>query len=306
MSVEIPGDHLIRALLPEHGVRVIAAVSPEVTREAARRYGAAGGVVAVLGRSATAGLLLATLTKGHERITAELSGDGPLGKILVDADADGQARVYIKNPTIELPALPYAHVPVHRALGAEGVVRVARDLALREVVSGQTPLWGSEIDVDLEHYLETSEQIPSVLGCETLLGADLDVAASGGILLQTLPGSEALPLMNEVRARLRAGALTAALQNRPGIGAEALAETLLGSLAASLLVLDTRPLAFHCRCSRERASATISLFDDRELDEMSRQPEGTEVTCEFCHARYRFAPEEVGRLRAESRRPPPS
>jgi redox-regulated HSP33 family molecular chaperone len=48
-------DHLLRALLPQHNVRVVAAVTGDVAREAARRHGAVGGVAAALGRAATAG-----------------------------------------------------------------------------------------------------------------------------------------------------------------------------------------------------------------------------------------------------------
>ena len=306
---EDPGarDHLVRALLPRHNIRVVAAVTVDVAREAARRHGAVGGTAAALGRAATAGLLLATITKDRERLTAELSGDGPLGSLMVDASADGTVRVYVKNPAAPVAALPHAHVPLGRALGTKGMVKVARDLGLREIVSGQTSLMDGEIDTDIEHYLASSEQIPSALGCETFVGPDLDPLCSGGILLQTLPGSEALPLLERVRAELRGGALGRALGVIGERGdAESLVHQVLGAEADDLLTLDTRPLRFHCGCSRERAASALSLLGAIELQLMADEDDGAEVTCDFCRARHSFTRTEIERLRAESTRVRPS
>jgi molecular chaperone Hsp33 len=292
-------DHLMRALLPRHNVRVVAAVTGDVAREAARRHGAVGGVAAALGRTATAGLLLATMTKDRERLTAELAGDGPLGSLMVDAAADGDVRVYVKNPAVSIPALPQAHVPLGRAVGSDGHVRVARDLGLREIVSGQTPLVDGEVDTDIEHYLASSEQIPSVLSCETFLGADLDPSASGGILLQTLPGSDALPLLDQLRVELRRGALGRALTAiGPGGSAEALAREVLGVEAHDLLSLDTRPLRFHCACSKARAASALALLGAAQLQLMADEDDGAEVTCDFCRARHHFTRADLDQIRA--------
>jgi molecular chaperone Hsp33 len=300
-------DHLVRALLPRHNVRVVAAVTGEVAREAARRHGAVGGAAAALGRAATAGLLLATITKDRERLTAELLGDGSLGTLMVDASAGGTVRVYVKNPAAQVPALPRVHVPLGRAVGGRGSVRVARDLGLREIVSGQTPLVDGEIDSDIEHYLTASEQIPSVLACDTLLGPDLDPEHSGGVLLQTLPGSEALPLLELMRARLRSGGLARALLDQGRMAdAEGLARAVLGGEADDLLVLDTRPLRFFCPCSKTRAAGALALLGPGELGAMAVEDEGAEVTCDFCRARHLFTRADLERLRSETSRGPAS
>jgi molecular chaperone Hsp33 len=295
-------DHLVRALLPQHNIRVVAAVTGEVAREAARRHGAVGGAAAALGRAATAGLLLATITKDRERLTAELQGDGSLGTLMVDASAGGTVRVYVKNPGASIPALPRAHVPLGRAVGRGGL-RVARDLGLREIVSGQTPLVDGEIDSDIEHYLMASEQIPSVLACDTLLGSDLDPESSGGVLLQTLPGSEALQLLELMRARLRTGGLTRALLDQGRMAdAEGLARAVLGNEADDLLVLDTRPLRFFCPCSKTRAAGALALLGPGELSAMEVEDEGAEVTCDFCRARHTFTRADLERIRSEATR----
>jgi molecular chaperone Hsp33 len=277
-----------------------------IAREAARRHGAVGGTVAALGRAAACGLLLATLTKERERLTAQILGNGPLGAVVIDADGTAAVRVYVKNPGTIVPALPGAHVPLGRAIGAEGVVRVARDLGLKEIVNGQTPLVEGEIDTDLERYLHASEQIMSALGAETLLGDDLDAVASGGLLLQALPGSDALPLLDELRARLRDGALTRALAALPATaGAEALARAVLGEEAHDLEILDVRPATFSCRCSKERAATTLALLGAADLSALAAEQDETSVTCEFCRERHVFSRADLERIRDDltGRRP---
>jgi molecular chaperone Hsp33 len=299
-------DHLLTGLLIQQNVRVVAAVTGDLAREAARRHGAVGGGAAALGRGATAGLLLATLTKSGERLTAQLSGGGPLGTLMVDAATDGAVRVYTKNPATPVAAQPGTHVYLGRALGKAGVVRVARDLGLREIVSGQTPLVDGEIDTDLEHYLLTSEQIPSALGCETLLDATLDPEVSGGVLLQTLPGSDAIPFIERISSELRAGALARALLLPEPPDAETLVRRVLGDEAEDLLVLDTRPVRFFCPCTKERAAGALGMLGERELEDMAAKDQGAEVTCDFCRARHRFNREELEKIRADVKRAAPS
>jgi molecular chaperone Hsp33 len=163
-----------------------------------------------------------------------------------------------------------------------------------------------EIDSDLERYLLTSEQIPSALGCETLLDDALDPGYSGGILLQTLPGSEAIPLLEQVRRDLRAGALARALLAEPAPDAEGLVRALLGGEADDLLVLSTRPLRFFCPCTKQRAAQALATFGPQELAQMAREDQGAEVTCEFCRASHRFSRDDLDQIRAEAKRFEPS
>src|SRR5678815_5437629 len=83
------GDEIVRGVLADLPVRVVAAVTTGVAREAARRHQAGTAGAIALGRGLTAGLLLATLTKDDERVTLQVLGDGPLGGITVDANGAG-------------------------------------------------------------------------------------------------------------------------------------------------------------------------------------------------------------------------
>ncbi|HEY0711064.1 MAG TPA: Hsp33 family molecular chaperone HslO [Polyangia bacterium] len=301
-------DLLLRGLLPSHSLRLVAAITTGVAREAARRHGAVGAPAVALARGATAGLLLATLTKDRERMTAEVNGGGAFGPLMIDSTGGGDVRVYIRNPGVPLPVTAGTHVSIGRAVGHKGIVRVVRDLGLRETVSGQTPVLDGEIDTDLEHYLCASEQVPSVLSCDALVGKELDITMSGGLLLQTLPGSDALPLLDHLRREVRGGALTRALgaMSAHHTSPVMLAHALLGEFGDDLIELDVKPVRFFCPCSKERALNTLSVLSLQDLAEMVSEGKGADVTCEFCRAHHVLSDDEVERVHAEARAARPS
>ncbi|HWN68198.1 MAG TPA: Hsp33 family molecular chaperone HslO [Haliangium sp.] len=307
-------DTIVRCVLRDPPLRVVAVTNTGVVREAARRHGAVGGAQVALGRGATCGLLLATLTKAGEQVTLQVLGSGPLGGLLVDATDAGHVRVSLKNPEVLVPGPHGQRVSVADGIGRRGVVSVARDLGMRFQSTGQSLIVSGEIDEDLEHYLTTSEQVDSALGCEVLLG-DSEVTAAAGVLVQCMPGEDAAHVVAEVRERLRAGGLTALLARSmttaasdlgseagSGIGPEAdpvlLARALLGERGARLEVLDTRPVRFHCPCTRERVQNSLMLLDPAELESMVRDDEGAEVTCNFCREVYQLTASDLEALLA--------
>src|SRR5213593_389632 len=91
-------DRLARTLTADGTVRGLAAVTTDLVEEARRRHGTLPTATAALGRALTAGLLLGGMLKTGEKISLEFSGDGPLGKILVDATPDGAVRGFVSRP----------------------------------------------------------------------------------------------------------------------------------------------------------------------------------------------------------------
>jgi len=311
-----PPDEIARFVVVDDAAKAVARVvivtSTDVAREATRRHQAGGSTAVALGRGLTAGLLLATLTKDEERVTLQVLGDGPLGGLTVDASAAGTARAYVKNPAVRLPpARPgVQRLSLGAAMGSVGVVSVVRDLGLRDTFSGQTALVSGEIDEDVAHYLRKSEQIASALRCEVVLWPDGNVAAAAGILVQALPGTEGVAEVEAARAQLEeeSGALLHALSQAftrepPAEGAAALLRSVLGRHLGELLLLDVRPVRFHCPCSRERAGASLALLGPAELAAMVVEDGKAEVICNFCRARYDFSDGELETIRREVGKP---
>ena len=263
-------DRLLRGLAGGGGPRVVAATSGVALAEAARRHSVPEGQRQPLGRGLTSALMLSTLTKGNERVTLQLLGqDG--GAVVAEANDSGHVRGY---------ARAWRRDP-------NGVVRVIRDLGLKENFVGEVPLVSAEIDEDVEHYLQSSEQVPSVLRCEVLPGGQ-----AGGILLQSLPG-EGAGAIDAMRNLLTRGHLAAALRTADG------PEALVRALIDDVEILDVRPVTFRCPCTRERVLSALALLSPDDLSEMVAEGRA-EVTCNFCGERYAVTPVELSRLLAES------
>lgn len=283
-------DYLIRSLAREAGILGIVGVSTEVSREAARRHGATPIAAAALAVATTGGILLGALLKVQQRVALKVQANGPLEKLVVEADAYGRARSYVAQPDVPWP-LPIGPDDVAQAIGSEGVLTVVKDLRLKHLYESVMVLQSGHLDRELTHYLNQSEQVPSVVE----IGVHLDglgrLAKAGGLLFQRLPGAAPNAL----------DALSERLEDLPPL------ETLLadGHTPEEILamaygpveytVLQHQPLEFRCTCSRERSRQALLTLHPDELLDLLRQGEAV-VDCHFCHERYVFGAEELAAI----------
>ena len=292
-------DQIIRCLLDQSRARVVAATTTQTVREITQRHRACGVAAVALGRAVTSGLLLATLTKDEEQVTLQILGNGPLGGITVDARSSGRVRGYLKH----VNGVPWgaasqpARIALAEAVGKQGVVNVVRDLGLAQNYAGQTALQTGEIDSDVEHYLATSEQIDSVLRCDTLVDGGGAVIASAGLLVQTLPQAGGEALVEFIRQTLDEQRLSQVLLEAPVVDAESLARRLMAPMSESLQILDSRPVTFACSCSRARAAATMEMLHEEDLRAMILEDNQAQVSCNFCGEQYTFSESELELIR---------
>ena len=292
-------DQIIRCLLENGRARLVAVISTQTMREITRRHHARGVAAVALGRAVTSGLLLATLTKDEEQVTLQILGKGALGGITVDARSSGRVRGYLKH----VDGVPWvaasqpARISLAEAVGKPGVVNVVRDLGLAQNYAGQTALQTGEIDSDVEHYLSNSEQIDSVLRCDTLVDGEGEVVASAGLLVQTLPQAGGEALVEFVRQTLDEQRLTQVLLEAPDMDAETLARRLLAPMSETLQILESRPVFFACSCSRARAVATLEMLHEEDLRAMILEDNQARVGCNFCGENYTFSESELELIR---------
>lgn len=275
-------DTLLRAIDASETIRVIAAVTTDTVREACRRQGATHISAIALGRAITAGALLATLGKGEkERLRVQLSGGGPLGQLAIDSHGDGRVRAclgqalsdkHLANRMLDEQPRPSTAI----AVGHRGHLVVTRDLGLQTPYQGSVELRSGEIDEDLEHYLVTSEQLPSALRVAVLLDGEGKVLRAAGILAQSFPGSDPA-LIDAVRVRLPGLRQTLATHERTP---EELVGLALGGEPARSM--HQHGVEFHCPCGPQRALGVLSTLGSTDLEALADEREQTEITCNFC------------------------
>jgi molecular chaperone Hsp33 len=242
---------------------------------------------------------MATLTKNdEERVRIDIRGNGPIGTILVDSQADGSVRGCLGAKLDDCldPPMVAGRQSVKEVVGPSGSVTVTRDVGLEHQYQGSVPMQSGEIDVDLEHYLTHSEQLPSALICEVLLDAGSNVLRSGGVLCQTFPGATTTRL-DQIRATFQRGLLRDLLRS------ERSTEDLMGFglLGGEYEAVAGTVLRFSCPCGPERAISVVSTLGADEIDSLADEPGDTEVRCSFCGARYMLAADELHALAARLR-----
>jgi len=290
-----PPSRLHRLLATDSSFRALACDTTELVSEAARRHGVSGLAAVALGRTLTAAQLLATLTKGTERITLQLVGDGPLRGVVADAWSDGRTRGYLHEKLL-LPHTGPRRPSLRRALGAVGTVTVFRDLGLKEIYQGHGAFNMGEVDEDVEAYLRVSEQVPTALGCEVLLDdAGQAVRVAAGVMIQAMPGTqeqEGDPV-REAQHALRTGVLRHALEGGER-DPDLLAATVVPGYA--LRRLSVTPLSFHCPCDRSRVEGALLTLGVDELRKILQEDGGTTLGCHFCGEQYALDAEDLQAL----------
>jgi molecular chaperone Hsp33 len=286
-------DTLVRATAANGTVRCMAAVTTELVAEAARRHRTSPTVAAALGRTLTGTLLLGSSLKELDRLTVQIVGDGPVGGITAEANAEGGVRGYVRNPEAHVPLNASGKFDVRAIVGA-GMFYVTRESGYeaglyREPYRGSVPLVSGEIAEDFAYYLTKSEQIPSAVMLGVLVRAvsEFDapfVSAAGGIMIQMMPGADE-ETVAKIEASIRETPHTTTLI-REGARPHDLLRTALGAMEFE--ILDERAVSFACSCSYERAVSLISSIDRTELEAMLREDQGAVMSCHFCNETYRL------------------
>jgi len=286
---------LLRASAAGETVRAMVAVTTGVVEEARQRHGTFPTATAALGRTLTAGLLLGATMKDEERLSIELVGDGPLRRVLVTTNGNGQVRGYVSRPATHLPS-KNGKLDVAGAIG-DGLLCVMRTQPWnKEPYRSVMKLVSGEIAQDITHYLATSEQMPSATALGVFVNADGTVGAAGGFLVQILNGAAAE--LVELIERNVAGLphVTALIQRGDG-PREILAAVLAG---LDVRLIADEPVRFACPCTRERVLGALLLIGPADIEEMIAQDGQAEVRCEFCAEQYVVDRDELTMLIRET------
>ncbi len=296
-SYKVMNDYLIKALAFDGNVRAYAISSTEMVAEAQRRHTTWPTASAALGRAMTASTMMATGLKGEEKITVKIEGGGPIGAIIVDANAKGETRGYVSNPHVHFDLNDQGKLDVAQAVGRDGFLSVVKDIGMREKFTGQVPIVSGELGEDFTYYLVTSEQVPSAVGVGVLVNPDNTILAAGGFMIQLLPGAGE-ETIRFIEKRIEAIPPISKLIES-GKTPEEILHVLLGE--ENIKIIDNMPVQFECSCSKERFSNGIMGLGKEEINNMIEEDGEAETACHFCNAHYHFSKEELQELYAESK-----
>ncbi|EOS28186.1 hypothetical protein C807_03724 [Lachnospiraceae bacterium 28-4] len=285
-------DYMVRATAADAQIRAFAATTKNLVEEMRSLHNTSPVVSAALGRLLTGGAMMGAMMKGeNDLLTLQIKGDGPIGGMTVTADAHGNVKGYANEAQVILPANAAGKLDVGSAVG-KGILRVVKDMGLKEPYVGQTILQTGEVAEDLTYYFAVSEQTPSSVGLGVFMEKNNTVKQAGGFILQLMPYAE-----ESVIARLEDNlrqfpSVTAALEE--GKNPEQMLEALLDGLPME--IVDTMDVQYRCDCSKQRVERAMISLGKKELEEMIAEGKEVEAGCQFCNQKYKFTVEELERL----------
>lgn len=295
MTAERPAeDYLIRATAADDFIRAFAVTSRGVTEEARIRHQLSPVTTAALGRTMAAALMMGTdLKNDGDMLTIQYDCDGPIGGMTVTADSLGHVKGYVNNPHAMLPKNEKGKLDVGGIVG-KGMVRVMKDIGLKDAYNGTVEIQSGEIAEDLAYYFAVSEQVPSVVSLGVLVDTgDYHVLQTGGFLIQLMPGcpDEIASSLEETCRSLPQ--ITTLLQENGT--PESILETVLGTYG--LRIHGKQPVSFRCSCSRQRVEKALIAIGEVELHSLIKEGKPVTLNCGFCNTDYTFTIPELKELR---------
>lgn len=286
-------DYLIRAIDKSGRIRLFVAKTTNLVEEARKIHNTSPTATAAIGRSLTAGAMMGAMMKNEDdKLTLKISGNGPVGKLLVVANNNGHVKADIDFPMTDVPNKANGKLDVGGLVGNDGTIAVIMDLGLKEPYVGQSPLVSGEIAEDIANFYMVSEQTPSAVSLGVLVDRDLSCIAAGGYIIQLLPGvsDEDISKIEEVLSNI---APVSTLINK-GLSPEEIMDQLMGDF--DIQVLGKLELEYRCDCSRDKIEKVIISLGKNEIKSIIEEDEQAEVVCHFCATKYHFDKDNLIKL----------
>jgi molecular chaperone Hsp33 len=243
----------------------------------------------VLGRVYLGAVLMSADLKSNDRISIKIDCSGPIKGLVVEANAFGEVRGFLKRVPIPIDK-PMESFNLSPFFGA-GFLLVTKYLEdAKQPFTGQVMLKYGNIAQDLANYYLTSEQIPTAFNLSIKFDKEGQVTGAGGLFLQAMPQAD--------------DDLTASMEKRvtdlPSLGEVFSEDKNPENLVAvafkgySPRFLASQRIEFMCHCNQERVRNLLTLLPIEDLKDIrDNGPFPVEIHCHYCNTPYRFTREDI-------------
>lgn len=245
-----------------------------------------------LGHAYLGACLMSSGLKGKDRLSLQVECSGPIKGLVVEANAAGEVRGFLKNVPIpvEKPLESFNLAPFFGA-GFLSVTRILADA--KQPFTGRVMMAHGTLAKDLAHYYLVSEQIPTAFSLSVKFDVQGQVEAAGGMFLQAMPDADEA-VVHQLEDRVVA---------LPSIG-----EILAGGIPAEDLLrnhfmdfsprfINRRKVGFVCCCNRDQIRNVLTLLPvDELMDLREKGPFPIEIRCHHCNTRYSFDRQQIDRI----------
>ncbi|HYO94225.1 MAG TPA: Hsp33 family molecular chaperone HslO [Polyangiaceae bacterium] len=280
-------DSVLRAITDDGAFRVITAATTQTVRGALRAQDAQGATARTFADLITGSILFRETMAPDLRVQGVLKGARGSGSLVADSHPSGKTRglVQIKPPASEV------------ALGSGAVIQIMRTLPGGRINQGivEVPSAGG-VSQAFMAYMQTSEQVVSMLALGTVMDGD-EVVTAGGYMVQLLPevGRGPLMIMTE---RLRDYQTIETQLRDAAFSPDWLLEQLLHGMPFTRL--QENSVEYACWCDELRVMSALATLSRPDIEHLLSTDDVLEISCEYCKREYRIAPARLRGLLDQS------
>ena len=283
-------DQIIRFLAHDGKISVMCASTTNLVEEARRLHDLSPLATAAMGRILTiTSLIGAEMKNKTDKLTIQIKGNGPIGKVVAVADNTPCVKAYMTNPHADLPLNEFGKLDVGGAIGNQGFINVIKDIGLKEPYIGISPLTSGEIAEDFANYFQSSEQRQTAVALGVLVDKD-GVRSSGGYIISPMPDATEEEISKVEQAIFKAGAISKMLDNN--LSLIEIAKKITGDENVKVMSDSTEP-KYECGCNKGKFTEGLMTLGKDQLTELIEEDGKAEIQCQFCNKKYDFNKEEL-------------
>ncbi len=283
-------DKIIKFLAYDGKISVACANTTNLVEEARKLHDLSPLATAVLGRILTITALIGAEMKNKtDKLTIQLKGNGPVGKIVSVSDNYPHVKACITNPHVDLPLNEFGKLDVGGAVGTQGFINVIKDIGLKEPYIGISPLTSGEIAEDFANYFQISEQKQTAVALGVLVDKN-GVRTSGGYIISPMPDATDEEISKIEQSIFKAGAMSKMLD--ANLSLKEIAQKVTGDKNVKIIDDSIEPV-YECDCSKNKFAEGLITIGKQQLTEIIEEDEKAEIKCQFCNKIYEFNKDEL-------------
>ena len=274
-------DYLVRGMARNDKVRIIGCECKDTVNEICKRHETYPIATIALGRLICATLMMGAMLKDKQTVTCVINGGGKLGTLFTQANARGETRGFVSDPSVDL-SLKDNKWDIEDGVGNNGVLTVIKNFDEDKSFSSQVRLNKGDISSDIATYFYESEQLPTVVNLNVELNKDGSVSSARGYIIQLMTGYEEEDLEYVENLKL------ASLDKK--------VDDCILEMFSDFKRLENTPVKFTCDCSKEKFENGLKSLKKEELQKILEEDKQIEVMCNFCSEKYLFNEDEIKKI----------
>ena len=283
-------DQIIKFLAYNGKISVVCCSTTNLVEEARKLHDLSPLSTAAMGRVLTITALIGSEMKNKtDKLTIQIKGNGPIGKIVAVSDNIPNVKACITNPHADLPLNEFGKLDVGGAVGNQGFINVIKDIGMKEPYIGVSTITSGEIAEDFAEYFAKSEQKNTAVALGVLVDKN-GVKSAGGYMITPMPDSTDEEISQIEKSIFKAGAISRMLDEK--LSLLEIAKKVTGDNNIEVIEENITPI-YECDCSKEHMSEALATLDKNVLKEMIEEDGKAELVCHFCNKKYEFSKEEL-------------